>query len=80
MRMTENKRYFSIDYDEEYYYIFDSNKISKEEVLEKAEYSYDVFDESLMEDDIVNLLNENERLKQELKNMIALYELDEMIL
>jgi len=78
--MTENKRYFSIDYDEEYYYIFDSNKISKEEVLEKAEYSYDVFDESLMEDDIVNLLNENERLKQELKNMIALYELDEMIL
>lgn len=77
--MTENKRYFSIDLDEEYY-IFDSNKISKEEVLEKAEYSYDVFGESLMEDDVVDLLNENERLKQELKNMIALYELDEMIL
>lgn len=77
--MTENKRYFSIDLDEEYY-IFDSNKISKEEVLEKAEYSYDVFGESLMEDDVVDLLNENERLKQELKNMIALYELDEMVL
>ena len=59
--MTE-KRYFSIDYDEEYY-IFDSNKISEEEVLEKAEYSYDIFGESLMEDDIVNLLNENEQLK-----------------
>lgn len=62
--MTE-KRYFSIDYDEEYY-IFDSTKISKEEVLEKAEHSYDVFGESLMEDDVVNLLNENEQLKKEL--------------
>lgn len=68
--MTENKRYFSIDLDEEYY-IFDSNKISKEEVLEKAEYSYDVFGDSLMEDEVLDLLNENERLKQELKNMIG---------
>ena len=61
--MTE-KRYFSIDYDEEYY-IFDSTKISKEEVLEKAEYSYDVFGDSLMENEIVDLLNENEQLKRE---------------
>lgn len=60
--MTENKRYFSVVYDEKYY-IFDSNKISKEEVLEKAEYNYNIFAESLMEDDIVNLLNENEQLK-----------------
>ena len=73
--MTE-KRYFSVDYDEEYY-IFDSTKISKEEVLEKAEYSYDVFGDSLMEDEVVNLLNENEQLKQ-FKNKIygALVELD----
>ena len=74
--MTKNKRYFSIGYDEEYY-IFDSTKISKEEVLEKAEYSYDVFGDSLMEDEVVNLLNENEQLKQ-FKNKIygALVELD----
>lgn len=62
--MTENKRYFSVVYDEEYY-IFDSTKISKEEVLEKAEYSYDVFGDSLMENEVVDLLNENEQLKKE---------------
>lgn len=66
--MTE-KRYFSIDYDEEYY-IFDSTKISKEEVLEKAEYSYDVFGDSLMENEVLDLLNEQDieikRLKEEL--------------
>lgn len=55
------KRYFSVDYGEEYY-IFDSTKISGEEVLEKAEYSYDVFGESLMENEVLNLLNENEQL------------------
>ena len=60
--MTD-KRYFSIDYDEEYY-IFDSTKISKEKVLEEAEYSYDVFGESLMENEVVELLNENEELKE----------------
>lgn len=62
--MTENRRYFSIDYDEEYY-IFDSNKISKEKVLEKAEYSY-VFGDSLMENEVLDLLNENEQLKQQI--------------
>lgn len=63
--MTE-KRYFSIDYDEEYY-IFDSTKISKEEVLEKAEYSYDVFGDSLMENEVLDLLNENEQLKKDIE-------------
>ena len=63
--MTE-KRYFSIDYDEEYY-IFDSTKISKEEVLEKAEYSYDVFGDSLMENEVIDLLNENEQLKKDVE-------------
>ena len=63
--MTE-KRYFSVDYDEEYY-IFDSTKISKEEVLEKAEYSYDVFGDSLMENEVLDLLNENEQLKKDVE-------------
>ena len=58
--MTE-KRYFSIDYDEKYY-IFDSLKITEEEVLKQAEYSYDVFANSLTKDEIVNLLNEYNRL------------------
>lgn len=66
MEMSENKRYFSIDYDEEYY-IFDSNKISKEEVLEKSEYSYDVFGDSLMEKEVLDLLNENEQLKKDVE-------------
>ena len=65
--MTE-KRYFSVDYDEKYY-IFDSTKISKEEVLEKAEYSYDVFGDSLMENEVLDLLNENEKLKKENKHL-----------
>lgn len=59
--MTENKRYFTVDYDEEYY-IFDSSKITEEEVLEQAEYSYDVFANSLTKDEIVNLLNNYNRL------------------
>lgn len=69
--MTE-KRYFSIDYDEEYY-IFDSTKISKEEVLEKAEYSYDVFGDSLMENEVLDLLNENEQLKKDVEYWIQEY-------
>ena len=68
MSWVSEKRYFSVDYDEEYY-IFDSTKISEEEVLEKAEYSYDVFGESLMENEVLNLLNENEQLKKENKNI-----------
>jgi len=66
--MTE-KRYFSVDYDEEYY-IFDSTKISEEEVLEKAEYSYDVFGESLTPQEHLDLLNENEQLKQSINNLM----------
>lgn len=75
IKMTENKRYFSIDYDEEYY-IFDSTKISKEEVLEKAEYSYDVFGDSLMGNEVLDLLNENEQLKQQVED---LYESDKSL-
>lgn len=61
--MSENKRYYSVDYDEEYY-IFDSHKISQKEVEEKAEYSYDVFADSLTSKEILELLNENEELKE----------------
>ena len=62
--MTE-KRYFSVDYDEEYY-IFDSETITKKEVEEKAEYSYNVFADSLTSKEILELLNENKQLKQRL--------------
>ena len=61
--MTE-KRYYSIVYDEEYY-IFDSHKISQKEVEEEAEYSYDVFADSLTSKEILELLNENEQLKKD---------------
>ena len=50
------KRYYSVDYDEEYY-IFDSNVIRKGRVEEEAEYSYDVFADSMSGDEIVDLLN-----------------------
>lgn len=53
--MTEKKNY-SVDYDEQYY-IFDSNVIRKGRVEEEAEYSYDVFADSMSSDEIVNLLN-----------------------
>ncbi|MBR0272389.1 MAG: hypothetical protein IJQ68_10460 [Methanobrevibacter sp.] len=61
--MSEKERYFRIDYDEEYY-IFDSNKLTKKEVEEKAEYSYDVFSNSLTSEEIIDLLNENDELKK----------------
>ena len=72
--MTE-KRYFSIDNDEEYY-IFDSTKITEEEVLEQAEYSYDVFADSLTSTEIIEKLNNQDKRIKELKE-IALKELKE---
>ena len=64
--MTE-KRYYNVDYDEEYY-IFDSNVIRKGRVEEEAEYSYDVFADSMSSTEIIDklneLTNENEQLKQ----------------
>ena len=58
--MTE-KRYYAVDYDEEYY-IFDSNVIRKGRVEEEAEYGYDVFADSMSSNEIVDLLNEQEQL------------------
>lgn len=60
------KRYYSVDYDEQYY-IFDSNVIRKGRVEEEAEYSYDVFANSMSSTEIIDklneLTNENEQLK-----------------
>jgi hypothetical protein len=52
--MTE--RYFMKEYDEEYY-IFDSEKISREKVDSEAEYSYNVFSEAMTGEQILERLN-----------------------
>jgi len=62
--MTEN-RYYKKDWGESYY-IFDSNTISEDEFEERVEYEgYDVFADSLTVSEIIDLLNENEQLKKE---------------
>lgn len=53
------KRYFKIEYDEEWY-LFDSTTISKQLVEEQAEYGYGVFANSLSPSEIEKLLNEYE--------------------
>lgn len=66
--MTE-KRYYQKKY-EESYYIFDSNTISEDDFEERVEYEgYDVFADSLTGSEIIDLLNENEELKQSIDNM-----------
>ena len=74
--MTE-KRYYKRDY-EELYYIIDSNTISEEEFDEKMEYDgYTAFEDSLTGEEIVDLLNENEQLKQSHKELGTAY--DELV-
>lgn len=59
------KRYYKKEYEEEYY-IFDSNTLTEKEFEKKVEYDgYDVFADSLTPKEIVDLLNENEKLKEE---------------
>jgi len=66
--MTEN-RYYKKDW-EESYYIFDSNTISEDEFEERVEYEgYDVFADSLTSSEIIELLNENDKLKQHLSQL-----------
>ena len=66
--MTE-KRYYQKDW-EDSYYIFDSKTISENEFEEKVEYDgYDVFADSLTPKEVINLLNENEQLKDILKDI-----------
>ena len=50
------KRYFKIEYDEEWY-LFDSTTISEQLVKEQAEYGYGVFANSLSPSEVVDLLN-----------------------
>ena len=59
------KRYYQRDY-EELYYIIDSHTISEKEFDEKAEYDgYTAFEDSMTGEEIVDLLNENEKLKSD---------------
>ena len=63
------KRYYEKNW-EESYYVFDSNIISEDEFDERVEYEgYDVFADSLIGDEIIDLLNENEQLKQSVNNL-----------
>ena len=56
--MTENKRYFQKEYDEQYY-IFDSETITEKEFEEKYEYEdYQAFVDSMQGYEVVNRLNE----------------------
>ena len=57
MRNMSEKRYFKIEYDEEWY-LFDSATISEQLVKEQAEYGYGVFANSLSPSEVVDLLNE----------------------
>lgn len=59
------KRYYKKEYEEEYY-IFDSNTLTEKEFEKKVEYDgYSVFADSLTPKEILDLLNENEKLKEE---------------
>ena len=63
--MTEQERYYKKEYEEEYY-IFDSKTLSEKEFEKKVEYDdYAVFADSLTPEEIIDLLNENEKLKEE---------------
>ena len=65
--MTE-KRYYKKEYEEEYY-IFDSNTLTEKEFEKKVEYDgYSVFADSLTPEEVLDLLNENEELKQQLSD------------
>lgn len=71
------KRYYQRDF-EELYYIIDSHKISKKEFDEKEMYDgYTAFEDSMTGEEIVDLLNENDRLKQFQTNTFTL--INEMI-
>ena len=73
------KRYFKIEYDEEWY-LFDSTTISEQLVKEQAEYGYGVFANSLSPSEVVDLLNDNMNLfiKQTIEPLLfnCVFELD----
>ena len=70
--MMSEKRYFKVEYDEEWY-LFDSSKISEQLVKEQSEYGYGVFANSLSPSEICDLVNslndENEQLRQQIEEM-----------
>ena len=67
--MMSEKRYFKIEYDEEWY-LFDSTTISEQLVKEQAEYGYGVFANSLSPSEVVELLNILHQENQELQEKI----------
>lgn len=61
--LMRDKRYFKREWDERYY-IFDSNIISEKEFDDRVQYEgYKVFADSMTQNEVLELLNENERLK-----------------
>lgn len=68
VNMSE-KRYFKIEYDEEWY-LFDSTTISEQLVKEQAEYGYGVFANSLSPSEIVRLLNEQQETIKQLQGKV----------
>ncbi len=79
--MTE-KRYFKRMWEEEYY-IFDSQTISENEFDEKVEYEdYQAFADSMLGDEVVELLNEltekNERLRRCINEIYTIARLEEV--
>ena len=76
--MTE--RYYQRDF-EELYYIIDSQVISEEEFDEKEMYEgYTAFEDSMTGEEIVDLLNENEQLKQSVNELDGYPEENEYLL
>ena len=73
--MTE-KRYYKKDW-EESYYVFDSKTLSESEFEERVEYEgYDVFGDSLTGSEIIDLLNENDGLKKQIRNTIEMLKME----
>lgn len=67
--VMRDKRYFKREWDEEYY-IFDSNIISEKEFDDRVQYEgYKVFADSMTQNEVLELLNENEKLKQEVQEL-----------
>ena len=66
-------RYYSETYDE-LYYIFDSHTVTKKELDEKIEYGgYTAFEDSLSDNEILDLLNQLAEMKEVgLKNVNCL--------
>ena len=54
--MSKKERYFMEVFDDQYY-IFDSKKISREEVDEQIEYDYYIVSKAMTEKEILDTLN-----------------------